>query len=129
MAIRVGTLKRMGGKWSNRGIYRVRWRQCWKEGDRWVRDEDGRDKDPDTWKRWDQEFYLYLWQAELGREKDSFTSDGRRPRGVIDQLPVRVVWAELERLAESEPDLLTPFDEGRHRHLAIYAGWPGQFHW
>jgi hypothetical protein len=90
MSIRVRTLRALAQ--TRRNVYRVRWRFVLGEP---VVDTDGSDSKPDTWSRWEEDYYISARLARDAVVKDPWGTK-ERPKGVIDQVPAAALWAWLE---------------------------------
>jgi hypothetical protein len=109
--IRVTTLKYLST--TNRSLFRVRRRVIWGCVDAlttWSVDKDGTEGKPDTWNRYEEEFYLQQHNAEKGVLKDKYGEF--RPRGVIDQVKAFQAWQRWEKYWENEQEQFTA--RGRH---------------
>lgn len=117
MSMRVRTIRELARR--KRAIARVRWR-CWeKDGDApVVVDSDGNEKLPGTWQRWEEEYFLQVDLARAALPKEPHAH--LRPRGIIDQVPARDVWAEMvreARLPGGDPESIEDYDDGLLRVL------------
>jgi hypothetical protein len=118
--MRVQTLRYLAT--TRRAVFRVRRRVLFDglSGRPWQRDTDGREGRPQTWKRWEEEYYVQRRTAELGARRVRECEPSERPPGVVDQVKAGEAWArylELDWLwkqtqEDSEP---SDFEGGRHR--------------
>lgn len=111
--IRIRTLRELSRR--NRSIARVRWRVSESVGEL---DTDGVEGRPYTWARWEEEYFTEVRQAQAAAKADPHAN--LRPRGVIDRVPARDVWAELRResqLEGADPDMLEDYEAGYLRAL------------
>ena len=107
MSIRVTTLHRLAG--TRRNVFRVRRRYT--EIGTWVADVDGDPRRPDTWERWEEEYFSqYAYMVHMVALDPAMPAEHRR-EGFMDQVPAREVWGELTE-EEREPWLA-----GRHAVL------------
>jgi hypothetical protein len=116
MSIRIKTLKDLST--CRKQIARVRWRAWTQSGDGSgaLVDEDGKDSDPLTWSRWEEEFFVRVDLARVAVQKD--THKDIRPRGVIDRVEAREVWRAL---ADEDRDI---YEQGNFRVLYARVGVP-----
>ena len=127
MSIRVTTLQRLSA--TRKSVFRVRWRVLTvdAEGNWSGCDGDGAESDPDSWRRWEHNYYLLPAYAFAGATQDTFVRKKLRPAGVVDQVPARLVWSALVRQSEAEPECVLEFERGRRRMVALeQPGYPGQ---
>jgi hypothetical protein len=120
MSIRIRTLRELSR--GRKRIARVRWR-CWAKDattGEISADEDGNARDPLTWARWEEEYFLLVELARTAVAKDKHAR--LRPRGVIDQVMVRDLWRVLEESGEE----LDEYDEGKLRVLYARVGGLGR---
>lgn len=123
--IRVKTLRVL--KATRRNVFRVRWRAC-TPGDLWTCDADGDPREPLTWSRWEEEYFIQLPPALERVRRDWLTRDRIRPPGVIDQVPAKLLWERWELEAAQSvagAELLTNYEGGRHRMVGHLMGAPG----
>lgn len=123
--IRVKTLRYLSA--TRKSVFRVRRRVVYDglSGRPWKCDKDGRDSDPMTWERWEEEYYVQRRTAELGARQDAHKAV--RPRGLIDQVPAHMAWERWKREPNDFPEdnPLSDFDRGRYRVIGPLQGGPG----
>jgi hypothetical protein len=91
MAIRVVTLRRLSQ--TRRHLYRVRWRFVLGEP---AAPTDGREGEPLTWARWEEDYYTSAKLARDAIRKDPWATK-KRPPGVMDQVPAWMLWEQKLR--------------------------------
>jgi hypothetical protein len=104
-------------------VFRVRVRPGWldERSRKWTYDTDGDDTKPLTWSRWEENYFLQGRQAD--REMQGSWRTPRRPLGVIDRVPAKMLWRRLER---DYPALIAhDYDRGRYALIPALTGAPG----
>jgi hypothetical protein len=122
--IRLKTVRELARR--KRSIARVRWRM-WErgEGGAIAVDTDGSERVAGTWQRWEEDYFSQVHLAQAALPKDAHGH--LRPRGLIDQVPARDLWAALNRealLPGAPADMLEEYDNGLLRVIGAVESGP-----